>query len=163
MTDIPKSPDAQATRIIAFPLRGKHLQTSDVTAELCRLCGGPPRWPDPLVDGAHPLCQALRPLEELLDATDDPSIEDETYRYRKTVHALLTLWERLPRGEQEKTLHFQKCALAPVNRMHALAYFTDDDDQASAFTALRENDFEPTIEGTFGADDGLPRPLTTDA
>ena len=28
-------------------------------AELCRHCGGPPRWRDPLVDGAHPICQAL--------------------------------------------------------------------------------------------------------
>ena len=74
--------------------------------ELCRHCGGPPRWRDPLVDGAHPICQALRPLEELLDATDDPSIEDETYRYRKTVHALLTLWERLSRASRTRRCTF---------------------------------------------------------
>ena len=60
----------------------KHHQTSDIKkpaallGELCRHCGGRPMWLDPLVDGAHPICQALRPLEELLDATDDPSIED---------------------------------------------------------------------------------------
>jgi len=133
-----------------------------VPFEKCRLCGGPALSSDPLVDGAHPLCEALRSLEALLDATDDPSIEDETYRYRKTVAALLTLWARLPRGEQEKTLHFQKCSLAAVNRMYALAYFNDDDDQADAFAALCEHGFEPSINCTFGEGDGLPPTICVD-
>lgn len=44
-------------------------------AELCRHYGGPPRWRDPLVDGAHPICQVLRPLEELELGVQLPVLE----------------------------------------------------------------------------------------
>ena len=131
---------------------------SETKPEICPLCGGRGLSSDPLVDGAHPLCRALRPLEALLDATDDPSIEDETYRFRKTVHALLTLWVRLPRGEKLKTSHFLKCELADVNRMYAEVFLGDEtaDDkanQALAFAAMREAGLEVVVAHVFAEDD----------
>jgi hypothetical protein len=135
-------------------------------ARLCRLCEGPPRWRNALVDGVHPLCQALQPLEQLLDAMDDPSIEDETDRYRDTVHALLTLWDRLPRGEQDNTLHYLKCELASSNRLYAAVDLSDEDadkdNQVRALAAMRENGLEIVVHCVFGEDDGMPRTLCLD-
>ena len=98
-------------------------------------------------------------MEDLLDATDDPSIEDERYRYRKTVHALLTLWDRLPRGEQDKTLHYLKCELAdsqPDVRWVDLGdEDADKDNQVLALAAMRENGLEIVVHCVFGEDDGF--------
>jgi hypothetical protein len=137
--------------------------------ETCRHCGGVALWGEPFVDGMHPLCRVLRPLEHFLAATDDPSIEDETYRYRKTVHALLTLWEKLPRGEKLKTSHYLRCELADVNRMYAEVYLGDEDaadkdKQARAIAALREAGLEVVVGHVFEEDDsdGTPPTLCLD-
>ena len=82
------------------------------------------------------------------------------------MHALLTLWERLPRGEQEKTLHFLKCELADTNRMYAAVDLSDEDadkdNQVLALAAMRENGLEIVVHHVFGEDDGIPPTLCLD-
>jgi len=82
------------------------------------------------------------------------------------VHALLTLWERLPQGEQEKTLHFLKCELADTSRMHAAVDLSDEDadkdNQVRALAAMRENGLEIVVHCVFGEDDGIPPTLCLD-
>ena len=76
--------------------------------------------------------------------------------FSEMLMGILELLPALPRHEREELLHHVKCSLAEFNRMYAQAYFTNDDDQAGAFAALRAHGFEPTIACTFGEDDGLP-------
>ena len=129
-------------------------------SELCRHCGGLPLGADTFINGAHPLCETMRPLEQFLDATDDPSIEDETHRYRKTVFVLLTMWARLPRGEQEKTSHFLRCELAPANKMYAEVFLSGEtaDDKAKqtlVFAAMRAAGLEVATSCVFTEADGF--------
>lgn len=90
----------------------------------------------------------------------------ETYRFRDTVASLLALWETLPKGEQEKTLHYLTCELAEVNRMFGKVYLGDDpdDDPNGALAAMRGCGLEPTIEHVFEEDDpdGVPPTLCVD-
>ena len=85
------------------------------------------------------------------DGPSAPTAQDRATEtpFNETLTGRSAAADTLPRHEREELLHHVKCSLAEFNRMYAQAYFTDDDDQAGAFAALRENGLEPTIDCTF--------------